>query len=95
MDFQPPLIERNLWLNSKIKNWKIMNLALPGRKPIVRTNRARLFASHFTRPPFLARDIIFLHSADKLPPREEFLKEDEEIPIRQRNNRRAIARTIR
>lgn len=61
VDFQTPLLEWNVWMNAQVKNGKVVNLALTGRKAILGANDARLFASHFAGPTFFARDIIVLH----------------------------------
>jgi len=62
MNFQLPLVQRQVGLNAQIKNGEIMNAALAGRKPINGSNGRLVLTRHFTCPTFFASDVIVFHA---------------------------------
>ena len=61
MDFEFPLLQRNLRPNTEIQHGKIVHLPLTRGKAVRRARQWPIFAGHFARPAFFGADVSVLH----------------------------------
>src|SRR5262245_3367981 len=62
MNFQLPLIERDIWANAKVEHRKIVDLSLARRQAVGGPHCRLRLARHLERPTLFGSDVLVFHS---------------------------------